>query len=64
MMLGLLRAMDAAGIQTRASILAMGSVGEEGAGDLRGVKAFFKNDPRRDQVAGFMALDGLDPRGW
>jgi acetylornithine deacetylase/succinyl-diaminopimelate desuccinylase-like protein len=60
-MLGLLRAMDAAGIQTRASILAMGSVGEEGAGDLRGVKAFFKNDPRRDQVAGFMALDGLDP---
>jgi tripeptide aminopeptidase len=60
-MLGLLRAMDAAGIQTRASILAMGSVGEEGAGDLRGVKAFFKDDARKEKVAAFMGLDGLDP---
>ncbi|MBO1076804.1 M20/M25/M40 family metallo-hydrolase [Roseomonas marmotae] len=60
-MLGLLRALDAAGIKTRAGILAMGSVGEEGAGDLRGVKAFFKDDPRREQIAAFMALDGLDP---
>lgn len=60
-MLGLLRALDAAGIRTRATILAMGSVGEEGAGDLRGVKAFFKDDKRHEKVAAFMALDGLDP---
>jgi acetylornithine deacetylase/succinyl-diaminopimelate desuccinylase-like protein len=60
-MLAILRALDAAGIRTRASILAMGSVGEEGSGDLRGVKAFFRDDPRRGKVAAFMALDGLDP---
>lgn len=60
-LLAVLRALDAAGIRTRAGILAMGSVGEEGSGDLRGVKAFFKDDPRREQVAAFVALDGLDP---
>jgi di/tripeptidase len=60
-LLAMARSLDAAKISTRASILFMASVGEEGAGDLRGVKAFFKDDPRRDQVAAFMALDGLDP---
>jgi di/tripeptidase len=60
-LLAMLRALDAAQVQTRASILVMASVGEEGAGDLRGVKAFFRDDPRHGQVAAFMALDGLDP---
>ncbi len=41
--LTVLRALEKANIETRENILIIGSVGEEGAGDLRGVKAVFKN---------------------
>ena len=37
-LLAMVRAMDAAGIQTNSDILFIGNVGEEGPGDLRGVK--------------------------
>ncbi len=42
LVLGLLRAMNAAGIETGADVLFTGSVGEEGLGDLRGVKHLFR----------------------
>lgn len=61
LLLALSRAMDQAGIRTRAGILFLASVGEEGAGDLRGVKYFFRANRWRDKVAGFVALDGLNP---
>src|SRR5690606_13816743 len=38
---GYVRAMDAAGIRTRDNILFVGTVGEEGPGDLRGVRYLF-----------------------
>ncbi|HWL82247.1 MAG TPA: M20/M25/M40 family metallo-hydrolase [Roseomonas sp.] len=60
-LLAISRALDAAEIRTRAGILLLASVGEEGAGDLRGVKAFFSKNRWRDRVAGFIALDGLNP---
>ncbi len=60
LLLALSRALDAADIRTRAGLLFLGSVGEEGAGDLRGVKAFFGRNRWRDRVAGFVALDGLE----
>lgn len=41
--LTVLRALEKANIETKENLLLIGSVGEEGAGDLRGVKAIFKN---------------------
>jgi acetylornithine deacetylase/succinyl-diaminopimelate desuccinylase-like protein len=60
-LLAMSRALDKAAIRTRAGILFLASVGEEGAGDLRGVKAFFRDSRWRDRVAGFIAMDGIDP---
>ncbi|ADB39903.1 M20/M25/M40 family metallo-hydrolase [Spirosoma linguale] len=42
-----LRALEEAGIETQADVLFIGSVGEEGLGDLRGVKHLFSNESRR-----------------
>jgi acetylornithine deacetylase/succinyl-diaminopimelate desuccinylase-like protein len=54
--LGVLRAMQHAGIQSEADILFIGNVGEEGLGDLRGVKHLFRDGaPKIDT---FIAVDG------
>ena len=54
--LGVLRAMEHADIETEADILFIGNVGEEGLGDLRGVKHLFRDGgPRIDT---FIAVDG------
>lgn len=49
----LVRALAAAEIQTKGDILFGATVGEEGLGDLRGVKAFF----RENQVDGFISIE-------
>jgi acetylornithine deacetylase/succinyl-diaminopimelate desuccinylase-like protein len=55
-LLALLRALDNAGLQTDADILFIGNVGEEGLGDLRGVKHLFRDGgPRIDSM---IAIDG------
>lgn len=55
-MIMILQAMDQANIQTDADILFVGTVGEEGLGDLRGVKHLFRdNGP---QIDTFIAIDG------
>ena len=55
-LLGVLRAMQHAGIETGADILFVGNVGEEGLGDLRGVKHLFrKGGP---QIDAMIAVDG------
>ncbi len=54
--LGVLRALEHAGIRTEADLLFIGNVGEEGLGDLRGVKHLFRDDaPRIDTL---IAVDG------
>ncbi len=54
--LGVLRALQHAEIQTEADILFIGNVGEEGLGDLRGVKHLFRDGaPRIDAL---IAVDG------
>ncbi len=54
--LGVLRAMQQAGIETEADVLFIGNVGEEGLGDLRGVKYLFReNGPGIDTL---IAVDG------
>ena len=47
MVLSVLRAMEAANLETQADVLFIGSVGEEGLGDLRGVKHLFSDQSRR-----------------
>ena len=56
LMIAVIRAMVRADIKTNANILFVGSVGEEGLGDLRGVKHLFREGgPKIDQ---FIAVDG------
>lgn len=54
--LAVLRALEAAGIQTEADILFIGDVGEEGLGDLRGVKHLFRDGA--DKIDSMIAVDG------
>ena len=54
--LGVLRAMQHAGIETEADILFVGNVGEEGLGDLRGVKYLFRDGAPK--IDAFIAVDG------
>lgn len=56
MLLALVRAMDRAGIETEADVWFVGTVGEEGLGDLRGVKHLFREDAR--PIDAFLSVDG------
>ena len=56
-LLGIVRAMHAAKIQTAGSITFVGTVGEEGLGDLRGVKHLF-NAELKGAVDRFVSVDG------
>ena len=59
--LAVLRAMNEANIRTEADILFIGNVGEEGLGDLRGVKHLFREGgPKIDH---FISVDGTSPNG-
>ena len=54
--LGVLRAMQHANIETEADVLFIGNVGEEGLGDLRGVKHLFRDGA--ETIDTFIAVDG------
>ncbi len=56
--LSMVRALNAGQIQTVGDILFVGTVGEEGLGDLRGVKALFRD---HKDIDGFDSIDGLRP---
>jgi tripeptide aminopeptidase len=56
-LLAIIRAMDAARIQTASDILFIGNVGEEGPGDLRGMKYLFQKGPYKDRIRMFISLD-------
>ena len=60
-MLALLRALDAAGLAHQRDILFVGSVGEEGLGDLRGVKYLFGHGRYRDRIGLVLSHDGSKP---
>jgi tripeptide aminopeptidase len=57
-LLAWLRAMDAARIQTRADILFVADVGEEGTGDLRGMRHLFQRGRYKDRISAFITVDG------
>ena len=58
LLLAVIRAMDAAEIRTAGDILFVGDVGEEGSGDLRGMKHLFLEGPYWDRIEGFVSVEG------
>jgi tripeptide aminopeptidase len=54
-LLTLIDAINTSGIPTVGDILFVGNVGEEGPGDLRGIKAVFRDFP---DIDGFVSIDG------
>jgi tripeptide aminopeptidase len=56
-LLAIVRAIDAAKIQTSSDILFIGNVGEEGPGDLRGMKYLFQKGKYKDRIKMFVSLD-------
>lgn len=59
--LAILRAINAAGIQTKSDILFVGDVGEEGPGDLRGMKELFLKGRYKDRIDAFISLEPSGP---
>ena len=55
-MLSVIDVLNDSGIETEADIMFAGNVGEEGRGDLRGIKAIFRDHPGID---GFISIDGV-----
>jgi acetylornithine deacetylase/succinyl-diaminopimelate desuccinylase-like protein len=60
LLLEMIRAMDAATLQTSSDILFIGDVGEEGEGDLRGVKYLMQKGKYKDRIKSFISIDGGD----
>ncbi|MBD8068713.1 M20/M25/M40 family metallo-hydrolase [Bacillus sp. PS06] len=56
--LTLIRALNHAGIETEGDLVFGATVGEEGLGDLRGVKELFKDN---DEIDGFISIEPGDP---
>ena len=56
-LVGVIRAMNQAGVQTPGSITFVGTVGEEGLGDLRGVKHLFERE-LKGRIDRFVSVDG------
>jgi acetylornithine deacetylase/succinyl-diaminopimelate desuccinylase-like protein len=61
MLLSILRSMNANQIQTESDVLFVGSVGEEGLGDLRGMKYLFAKSDLK--IKSFISIDGSDIGG-
>jgi len=60
--LAYLRALDAAGVQTENPILVVATVGEEGQGDLRGMRHVFSADGAyKDRIGALISMDGSFP---
>ncbi len=55
-LLSVIDVLEESGIETVGDIIFTGNVGEEGRGDLRGVKAIFRDRPGID---GFISIDGV-----
>jgi tripeptide aminopeptidase len=57
-LVALAQSLEAASIETNGSILFVGTVGEEGEGDLRGVRYLFSVGPWTNQLSSFISFDG------
>ncbi len=59
-LLAVVEAMNQAGLQTRRSLLFVANTGEEGLGDLNGVKYLFKESPHRGRLKASISIDGTN----
>src|SRR5258708_3093352 len=57
-LLGLIEALNIGSIKTDYTLLFVGDVGEEGIGNLRGVKYLFTEGKYKDQLDAFISVDG------
>jgi di/tripeptidase len=57
-LLAIIRAMNEAKVETTSDILFVGNVGEEGPGDLRGMKQLFTKGSYKDRIKTFISMDG------
>jgi tripeptide aminopeptidase len=58
-MLAIAAAMQHAGLETECEVQFVGNVGEEGEGDLRGMRHFYRDaSEAREHIAGHIVLDG------
>jgi tripeptide aminopeptidase len=57
-MLALAHALVRAKVELMAPLIFLGNVGEEGEGDLRGVRHFYKADSLAERIAAHIVLDG------
>ncbi len=62
-LLSIIRAIEYAKVQTVGDILFVADVGEEGPGDLRGMRYLFQKSQYRDRIRSFIALDGAGTGG-
>jgi len=60
-LLAIARALRAGAVRTKAGLVFLATVGEEGRGDLRGVRHFFDHHPLARSVEAFVAIDGAVP---
>ena len=58
-LLSVINVLNESGIETVGDIMFSGNVGEEGRGDLRGMKAIFRDYP---EIDGFVSIDGVQLR--
>jgi tripeptide aminopeptidase len=58
LLLAIVRALGAAGIETPGDLLFIGNVGEEGPGDLRGMRYLFQRGPWQGRIPRFISIDG------
>jgi len=56
--LALIDSMNTGKVQTRSDVLFVGTVGEEGPGDLRGVRQLFTKGAWKGKIGAFFSLDG------
>ena len=56
-LLAVARVLNETNLETESDLLFIGNVGEEGAGDLRGVKHLFRDGKYKDQIGGFISVE-------
>jgi acetylornithine deacetylase/succinyl-diaminopimelate desuccinylase-like protein len=62
-MMALVRALLHAGLDLPIPLAVLGNVGEEGEGDLRGVRHFYQHNPLAGRIAAHIVLDGAGSDG-
>jgi acetylornithine deacetylase/succinyl-diaminopimelate desuccinylase-like protein len=63
LLLALIRALDAGKFRTEYDVLFVGNVGEEGEGDLRGIKFLLHKGKYKDRIRQMLVIDGNDSNG-